>query len=125
MRRRSSSVAARANAFSRTGIRSSRLTDSATAARVTGTESQVDDIESRPLFLLELELAEVHNPAYRGACQGSHLDQIEVEIPGDRQGLEKGLDAEVRTIGVYKQDFTSADLFVDPVLSCLFDDASS
>ena len=79
-----------------------------------------------PLGLVELELAVVHDPADRRVGHRGHLDEVEVELPGDRQGLGQRLDAELLTVGVDEADFTGTDAVVDPVLCCGFsDDAAS
>ena len=46
-----------------------------------------------PLGLVELELAEVHDPAHGRVGHGSDFDEVEIELLGDRQGLGERLDA--------------------------------
>ncbi len=63
-----------------------------------------------------LELAVVHDPADRRVGHGGHLDEVEVELPGDGECLRQGLDAELRSVGADEADLPSSDPVVDPGL---------
>jgi hypothetical protein len=74
------------------------------------------------LGLVELELSEVHDPTHRWVGHRGHLNQVEVEIAGDRERLWKRLDAELLTVWVDEANLTSANAIVDPVLVGGFSD---
>jgi hypothetical protein len=74
------------------------------------------------LRLVELELSEVHDPTDRRVGHGSHLDQVEVELAGDRKCLWQRFDAELLTVWVDEANLTGANAIVDPVLVGGFSD---
>jgi hypothetical protein len=74
------------------------------------------------LGLVELELAEVHDPTNRRVGHGSHLDQVEVEIASDRKRLWERLDAELLTVWVDEANLTGANAIVDSMLVGGFSD---
>ena len=65
---------------------------------------------------LVLVLAVVHDPADRGVGLVGHLDQVEVQVPGDGQGLGQGPDADLVSVGSHQADLAGADPVVDPGL---------
>ena len=69
-----------------------------------------------PLRLVELELAVVHDPADRRVGLGRHLDEVEIQLPGDGERLGQRLDPELLAVGIDEADLPGADPIVDPVL---------
>jgi len=58
-------------------------------------------------------LAEVHDAADRGVGPGCHLDEVEVELTGDGEGLGQQFDAELFAVGVYEADLAGTDAVID------------
>ena len=65
------------------------------------------------LLLLVLVLPVIHDPADRRHGRGRDLHEVEPLLPGNRQGLRRGHDAELLARVVDDADFTNADAFVD------------
>jgi hypothetical protein len=74
------------------------------------------------LRLVELELAEVHDPTHRRVGHGGHLDEVEVEVASDRERFSERLDAELLSVWVDEANLTGAYAIVDPVLVGGFSD---
>ena len=68
---------------------------------------------ARPLLLLVLILAEIHDPADRRVRGRRDLDEIETLGFGDGQGLRRGHDAQLLTGVVDDPDFPDANALVD------------
>ena len=69
---------------------------------------------ARALLLLVLILAEIHDAADRRHRRRRDLDQVEPFLLGNRQGLRRRHDAELRAGVVNYPDFADPDAFVDP-----------
>src|SRR5215204_7804771 len=63
---------------------------------------------------LVLVLAVVHDPADRRVGLRRDLDQVEVCLTGDRQGLRQRFDADLLAIRTDQPHLTGADAVVDP-----------
>ena len=66
-----------------------------------------------PLRRIEFELAVVHDAAHRRIGLGGHLDEVEIRLPGDRQRLREGFDAQLLAVGCHQAHLTGTDLVVD------------
>jgi hypothetical protein len=71
-----------------------------------------------PLLLLVLVPAVVHDPAHRRVRVRGYLDEIELFLPGDCEGLREGLDPQLLTLGADEQDLACSDPVVDPGVVC-------
>jgi hypothetical protein len=67
-----------------------------------------------PLGRLVLPLAVVEDPAHRRFGERGHLDEIELQVPGDREGLRQGLDAQLVAVRIDEAYLTRPDPVVDP-----------
>ena len=85
-------------------------------------DRDVDGLLPRFLGLLALlvaELAVVHDPAHRWVRHRRHLDEVEVLLAGQGEGIGQGLDAELAAVGADEANLTGADAIVVPVLRLL------
>src|SRR4029077_3776627 len=71
----------------------------------------------RPLLLLVLELAVVHQPAHRRIGLGDDLDQIDVLLAGEPQGLGDRDDSQWFVLRSVQADFRGEDFPVEPMLA--------
>lgn len=69
-----------------------------------------------PLLLLILELAVVHDPAYRRLFLRCHLNQIETTFARLCQGLVGGNDTKLGAVLTDQSNRSYADLVVDPLM---------
>ena len=87
--------------------------------------SLTDTLRRLPPGLLGLlgflvpELAVVHDPADRRVGHRGHLDQIELETPGQLQCFGDRLDPQLIAVRSDEADLTSSDAVVDAVLFAL------
>ena len=69
------------------------------------------------LSRLVLVLAVVHDTAHGRVRLGGDLDEVEIELPGDGQGLGQRLDADLLPVVSHQSDFAGPDPVVDPWLA--------
>ena len=65
-------------------------------------------------FLLELELAVVQQLAYRRYRLRRDFDEVQAQVAGHLDGLERRDDALLLALVVYEPHFADTDLLVDP-----------
>jgi hypothetical protein len=68
------------------------------------------------LLLLVLVLGVVEQPADRRARVGGDLDQVEIGLAGDLQGLLGVDDTDLLAVGADQADLGNADALIDPGL---------
>lgn len=68
------------------------------------------------LFLLVLELAEIHDPANRRLLIRCHLHQIEAGVSRERHGIVGGHNTQLAAVGSDHSNRGDADLLVDAML---------